>query len=276
MLLLCSALLMAVFATADPITNPQMVGSLSTLAHGVSGDLYVVDEKTLMLKNFNYDGAGPDAFFWVGTEGSPADPKNESKTAILAHPFKDIHYEYRNDEAPILKAATQETITLTLPPHLQVSDLKWFSVWCRLYAKDFGNLMIPTDFKIADASAEPEPATVPEPETVPEPVPETSPEPVPESTPEPVPEIAPESVKKEELPSPVIINNAVDEPQAEPETEPESVPEGHDHSHEDEDSPNSLESKSEPEPKSEPGSAPNMVSGLMSLVTVLFLSSLVY
>lgn len=268
MLSLCSALLMAAFVTADPINGPKMIGSLSTLAHGVSGDLYAVDESTLMLKNFNYDGAGPDAFFWVGTEGSPSNPIDESKTAILAHPFKNVHYEYRNDAAPILKAASDETITLTLPPTLKVSDLKWFSVWCRLYSVDFGNLMIPADFAV--------------------------PEPEPESEPETVPETEPEPVKTEELPSPVVINNAVDEPKPEPETEPEpeTKPEpgynhddhdhdhGHDHSHEDEHSPNSLESKSEPEPNSEPepkpGSAPNMVSGLVSLVAVMLLSSLVH
>jgi len=274
MLILCSALFMAAIATADPINGPKMVGSLSTLAHGVSGDLYAVDESTLMLKNFNYDGAGPDAFFWVGTEGNPKNPIDEAKTAILAHPFKDIHYEYRNEAAPILKAASDETITLTLPPTLKVSDLKWLSVWCRLYSVDFGNLMIPADFEVPEANAEPEPKTEPEPE------PKTSAEPEPKTEPEPV--------KKEELPSPVVINNAVDEPKSEPETEPEpeTKPEpGHDHDHhdhdhghgyghEDEENPNSLESKSEPEP--EPGSAPSLVSGLLSLVTVLFLSSLVH
>ena len=40
--------------------------SLSPLPQ-VSGELWALDDKTLKVKNFNYDGAGPDAFFWVGT-----------------------------------------------------------------------------------------------------------------------------------------------------------------------------------------------------------------
>ena len=30
-----------------------------------SGELWALDDNKLMVKNFNYDGAGPDAFFWV-------------------------------------------------------------------------------------------------------------------------------------------------------------------------------------------------------------------
>lgn len=35
------------------------IGALSQLHHGVSGDVYAVDSRTLFLKNFNYDGQGP-------------------------------------------------------------------------------------------------------------------------------------------------------------------------------------------------------------------------
>lgn len=35
------------------------LGPLSQLHHGVSGDVYAVDSRTLFLKNFNYDGEGP-------------------------------------------------------------------------------------------------------------------------------------------------------------------------------------------------------------------------
>ena len=88
----------------------------------MSGELWALDDNKLMVKNFNYDGTGPDAFFWVpfasslttklnlsmitiiititiiiiidldqvGTEGTPKNPLDESKTAILAHPF-EVH-----------------------------------------------------------------------------------------------------------------------------------------------------------------------------------------
>ena len=37
----------------------------------VNGKLYVVDEKTLLLKDFTYDGQGRDAFFFGGGDSSP-------------------------------------------------------------------------------------------------------------------------------------------------------------------------------------------------------------
>lgn len=37
----------------------------------VSGDVYAVDEWTLLLVNFNYDGTGDDTFFWAGDSGRP-------------------------------------------------------------------------------------------------------------------------------------------------------------------------------------------------------------
>jgi len=247
------SLLVATAVSANPVNEPKLIGSIDTKAHAVSGDLYAIDEQTLMLKNFNYDGAGPDAFFWVGTEGSPSNVGDESKTAILAHPnhlsLGSPYYEYRDTTAPVLKVASQETITLILPPRMKVSDLKWFSVWCRQFSVDFGNLMIPADFEAPGAKAEPEP----------------------------------EPTKEEELPHPAIINNAVDEePKAEPEAEAEAEPEpehghdhGHDHDHDHEDegeSPNSLGVKSEPEPES--GASLVSISSLLSIMFALLVASL--
>eukprot|EP00091_Calanus_sinicus_P000313 TRINITY_DN10248_c0_g1_i1.p1 TRINITY_DN10248_c0_g1~~TRINITY_DN10248_c0_g1_i1.p1 ORF type:complete len:250 (-),score=55.75 TRINITY_DN10248_c0_g1_i1:196-945(-) len=116
------------------------IGELSTLHHEVRGEVFILDEKTLVVKNFNYDGVAPDAFFLVGTEGTPGND-DESKMAILAHPFEGNHYQYRDEEAPVLKAAVDEDVVLTLPPHMKVSDLKWISVWCRKFSVDFGNLI---------------------------------------------------------------------------------------------------------------------------------------
>lgn len=37
----------------------------------MSGDVYAVDEWTLLLVDFNYDGTGGDTFFWAGDSGRP-------------------------------------------------------------------------------------------------------------------------------------------------------------------------------------------------------------
>ena len=95
------------------------IGDISSLHHAVSGELFALNENTLMVENFNYDGAGPDAFFWVGKEGTPENT-NEDMTAILAHPFKGKHYKYRNEEAPVLGASANEAVTLILPGDMKV------------------------------------------------------------------------------------------------------------------------------------------------------------
>ena len=41
------------------------VGSFTNKQHGVGGVVYAKDERTLFIKDFEYDGKGPDAFFWV-------------------------------------------------------------------------------------------------------------------------------------------------------------------------------------------------------------------
>merc|ERR1712088_475450 len=106
---------------------------------------------------------------------------DESKTAILAHPFEGVHYEYRNDAAPILGAASNEQVMLSLPPNMKVSDLKWLSVWCRKFTVDFGSLtfdgskfspslpapLAPPSNSVEEPAAEPEAEPESEPEAEP-------------------------------------------------------------------------------------------------------------
>ena len=40
------------------------VGPLSTLSHNVKGNVYIVDEKRIRIKNFFYDGQGPGSYFY--------------------------------------------------------------------------------------------------------------------------------------------------------------------------------------------------------------------
>ena len=55
--------------------NPSMpkgnhIGDFKTYQHGVSGQVYAIDEQTLRIENFHYDGKGPDAYFIGGIKGS--------------------------------------------------------------------------------------------------------------------------------------------------------------------------------------------------------------
>jgi len=177
---MCVALCLVASSSAEKIK----LGDIETFHHGAGGEVFALDEKTLMIKDFTYDGAGPDAFFWVGPEGSPSNVPDETKTKILAHPYVEPgYYEYRDQSAPILGAAAKEQITLRLPENMKVGDIKWLSVWCRKFSVDFGNLIIPTDLNLPKSQPTDLPAPLaPVDNSVAEPEPE------PESEPEPEPE----------------------------------------------------------------------------------------
>jgi len=125
-------------------------GDFQNYAHGISGEVYIKDEKTLLIKGFSYDGAGPDAFFWTGTSKQPT-----AVGTILPYPFKGEFYEYEDQNAPILnKRYNNEEVTLTLPDNLKTSDLKWLSVWCRAFRVNFGDMFFPENLIEEEADAE--------------------------------------------------------------------------------------------------------------------------
>ncbi|KAJ6639397.1 Protein Skeletor, isoforms B/C [Pseudolycoriella hygida] len=106
------------------------IGPLSQLHHGVSGDVYAVDSRTIFLKNFNYDGEGPAAYFYVSTgrrpslEGAVRVRDERGNTGVLKR--------YRNRD-----------VTLSLPEGKTLRDVKWFFLWCDDFSVNFGDIAIP-------------------------------------------------------------------------------------------------------------------------------------
>jgi hypothetical protein len=47
------------------------IGKLNSYHHEVGGDVYAVDDYTLLLTAFSYDGNGADTFFWAGAANRP-------------------------------------------------------------------------------------------------------------------------------------------------------------------------------------------------------------
>ncbi|XP_011500407.1 PREDICTED: protein Skeletor, isoforms B/C [Ceratosolen solmsi marchali] len=110
----------------------KLIDKLSELHHGVSGEVYAVDARTLFIKDFTYDGEGPAAFFYAGN----------SKT-INNNGFK-VRDEYGTTN--LLKRYRKKDITLTLPEGKTLSNIKWFSVYCDDFAVNFGDVKIPRNF----------------------------------------------------------------------------------------------------------------------------------
>ncbi|KAG5896023.1 hypothetical protein JTB14_007588 [Gonioctena quinquepunctata] len=92
------------------------LGRLSELHHGVSGDVYAVDARTLHIKDFTYDGQGPAAYFYAST--NKAADKNGFK-------LRD-----ETGSGQVIRKYRKEGITLTLPEGKTLNNIKIFYVWC--------------------------------------------------------------------------------------------------------------------------------------------------
>ena len=57
------------------------IGDFTERQHDVGGAVYAVNETLLLVKGFTYDGLGPDAFFWAGTDSDR--PTNEGKLTLM-------------------------------------------------------------------------------------------------------------------------------------------------------------------------------------------------
>ncbi|XP_026829942.1 protein Skeletor, isoforms B/C isoform X3 [Ooceraea biroi] len=111
----------------------KLLGKLSELHHGVSGEVYAVDARTLFIKDFTYDGEGPAAFFYAGNGKGPS---NNNGFRV-----RDEH-----GTTNVLKRYRRKDITLTLPEGKTLNNIKWFSVWCEEFSVNFGDVKIPRGF----------------------------------------------------------------------------------------------------------------------------------
>jgi len=122
---------------------PHKIGVISELSeHELAGELWATDKNTLEFRKFTYEGDGPDAFFMIGTHDADEKPNLDdgipipySKDKFFIQKLYDI-----NDDIPALQEFKNEQFKITLPPGIHVSDLKWLSVYCRQFTKDFGNV----------------------------------------------------------------------------------------------------------------------------------------
>ena len=74
------------------LKQDMMIGSFTNLYHDVSGDVFVLDSHSLIIRNFTYDGTAPDAFFTAGVVG--VEP-HDNPDAVLSFPFTGEHYDYQ-------------------------------------------------------------------------------------------------------------------------------------------------------------------------------------
>ena len=107
-------------------------GQFINYAHGISGNVYLKDEKTLVIKDFTYDGYGSKPLFWVGNTPMPTIRSNGT-----IFPF------------PISRRFNGETIELNLPENFKHKYLKFMAVWSRHYDMNYGDLCFSSAFSSA-------------------------------------------------------------------------------------------------------------------------------
>lgn len=95
----------------------------TTLAHGVSGVVTVVDDCTLVLMPFNYDGKG----LQVEVYGFLGESEGVSLSLDLLRPSKSY---------------ADEELTLRLPEGLTFDDFDRISIWCVEAGSSFGDALL--------------------------------------------------------------------------------------------------------------------------------------
>jgi len=138
------------------IQGEKFLGSFNKLTyHPVHGDLFMKDAKTLIIRNFVYDGEGPDAFFVVGKRPMRRNrivirdrrdavplPYEDSYSAYSRQNTNQRRLRYDDPDIPVLGRYEGQDIELTLPQGIEVDNIKWISLYCRQFNMDFGHVKI--------------------------------------------------------------------------------------------------------------------------------------
>jgi len=125
---------------AVPKKSPsaRVLPGLTSFAHGVrSGSVIIKDTRTILIKGLHYDGAGPDAYFWVGTGSKPHAGGRKIPNEL--------------GSMDVLGGYTGQDVELILPADLTVNDIDWLSMWCVAFKENFGHVMIPKGLDVPEA-----------------------------------------------------------------------------------------------------------------------------
>lgn len=104
-------------------SNHPSVGSiaqLSRFSHQVGGTIRVVDDCTLEVSNFTFDGGGIDIRFYTGVDG------NFFSGSIVSQNLLGTFY-------------SGQTVTFRLPSNISLDNFNSLSVWCVPVGIDFGS-----------------------------------------------------------------------------------------------------------------------------------------
>ncbi|OZC09857.1 hypothetical protein X798_02963 [Onchocerca flexuosa] len=104
----------------------------------IKGRVYIVNETTLQIINFTYNGKAPDLYFWLDQSDAPSVDGLKIPSFEFGHVFL-----YINSIAPIGPYKDAERVVLVLPGLHKISSFKSFSLFCLKFEHNFGTILIP-------------------------------------------------------------------------------------------------------------------------------------
>ncbi len=111
----------------DASASHPLVGTvheLITRAHQVKGTITILDDRTIEVSNFTYDGGGPSVFFYTGNNGNYS---SAGGGRIIGPQLNGRRYN-------------NETLILNLPDGVTLDDFDGLSVWCDIFFASFGDV----------------------------------------------------------------------------------------------------------------------------------------
>lgn len=99
-------------------------GLFSTFDHGVTGNLTVIDDCTIEISGFSYDGGGPQVYFYAGTNSNYQSPDAFRFSKLLTG-----------------TSFSNKTVTLVIPVGKSLDDFNSLSVWCVDFNANFGDVV---------------------------------------------------------------------------------------------------------------------------------------
>ncbi|GAU94254.1 hypothetical protein RvY_06065 [Ramazzottius varieornatus] len=125
-----------VFNAIDTPYYGTRIGNLNTYQHSVAGEVYAIDDETILVKRFSYDGQVPDASFCVG-----------NTEQVRCNQFQGVFLNNdKGQRAPLTRSNGQDII-LKLNSGGNLRAYRWLALTSPSSQNaNFGDVMFPRDF----------------------------------------------------------------------------------------------------------------------------------
>ncbi|XP_064398542.1 protein Skeletor, isoforms B/C-like isoform X1 [Halichondria panicea] len=123
-------------------TNGQvkdiLIGTLPNFQHGIEGQLYLRDTKTLVIENFSYDGLGVDTFLYYFKPGQQAVHGQGIVIPVPGGNPADGSFVRG-------RRYSREQLVIDLPEGTDACDIGELTIWCRPFGTYFSSITLNHD-----------------------------------------------------------------------------------------------------------------------------------